>query len=438
MKPNFPLKNLAINELIEFRSAAFIFEYTQAIAGKSFGGDEIVNDKLDFIHTVIKRMADEINQTIFTSNDNTKIALFEELKKNISDHGLFVVDTKEILLTCHEWNSEKNKEFEKKIDENTVEYFSNPAVNEHGHLEVYTRKNRTPSFLRFGRAAQKDYLTFTNYKFYTIEEEPGLIDYAYVNAYVSKLHEVTSDLKNTIEPLIKRYDDGKIVLQSQNPTTTFDTWVTWLKNNKVIAGVLILVAVLTALFTLINQLSEASKSIEQGKNLFIADSVSTQKPFIGGESEVKNEFYAHIKEYTNQDSAEAKNNRLLRIPELARILKLPRDKRFRRTRDVILFAEDEVVIVRSLTNKGNYVVGLDLKSGQSEEKLIEKEIDTVRRIIQFELTWLSKQQPSEIDTRKADELMGLLNELNADLSRATVKYYSNRVYKQLYGVDIAD
>jgi len=259
MKPNFPMKNLAINDLIEWRSMDRAYEISHALTDGWGLSKEILKLKLENLDTLLDHMENEINQIIHTANDSTKIALFEELKQNISDHKLFDVDRKGIRQKAEEWNELKNEEFEQKQEEKTNEYFSNPDVQNHGHLEQYKVRNRT--LLLISRNLG-DYITRTNYKYFTIEDKAELIDFDTLDTYAATLDRFTAKFRHIVEPLINQYDQGKIILVKQAKETRSDRWLNRIKDNPAGAFLIVSGIVLISILGFVKLISETSTEME--------------------------------------------------------------------------------------------------------------------------------------------------------------------------------
>lgn len=246
MKPNFPLKNITIHELIGLRKPGFIQGYTEYIRTGDANYDHHHKQRMEILEEEFKQMDEEINQVLHTSNAATKRTLFSELKQNISDFGLLTVNEQHIFQMAMQWNRETADEFEKKISQKTTEYFSQKERTQYKHLEVYTVPNTVPASLRLGGG--RDFVSYTNHNFFCIEDYPDLIDYDSIPSYITFITSITERFKRIVIPFFEQYEaDSKP--ESENKEPLYDRYLNKLKNNRVIAVLMVVGVITMGVFT---------------------------------------------------------------------------------------------------------------------------------------------------------------------------------------------
>ncbi|KQX09885.1 hypothetical protein [Flavobacterium sp. Root420] len=265
MTLTFPRKNLAINDLIDFREAGTIYEFTDYLRRPEDekGGWEKDNlqFKLDHIQRLFENMNEEINQTIHTSNDKTVNIFFEQLKSEIAHFNLLSVDKDYFVQISKQWNENKYNEFLEKVDIKEKEYFNQPERNQYAHLEKYTS-----SYYGFltGKMENRE---IENKNFYCIEEKLNLIDLNFLDKYLEILERVTEKFSDNVSKEIELYDKnklaGKIVEDSQS---FYDKVVEKIKNNKVIAILLLIFALYAGVSEFIKLTRENKENIDSIEN----------------------------------------------------------------------------------------------------------------------------------------------------------------------------
>lgn len=124
MKPNFPEKNLAVNSLINFRKPGNIYEFTTYFEYKDPNQKSFLEHKVRFAADLFEDMNKEIHQIIHTTNEQTKILFFEELKDNIKKFNLLDTSKELFQAIVDKWNEKKYLEFLEKVKEAEVEFFA--------------------------------------------------------------------------------------------------------------------------------------------------------------------------------------------------------------------------------------------------------------------------------------------------------------------------
>lgn len=280
MKPNFPLKNMALHTLIEFQEAKFIFRYTDFIRTKDSNEEQLLDMDIEILDLQLDGMSGELNQIVQTTNDLTKTFLFEELKENIADFDLFAINKGKIKERIDKWNEERYRAFLRQIEKETEEYFQRPERKHYNHLQTYQIKSKIHPLLGWG-TPQNDMIVHTNYNFYSIETLPELIDEQYLDEYYKFLNYALSKYQNIVRPLMKLYDEGKLTSTSKIEDTFYDRGVKWFKNNKVAAIIIIFIVGLTAILTLVNQVKDTTDRFIKNKgNKSSNDSISVKNEIV--------------------------------------------------------------------------------------------------------------------------------------------------------------
>ncbi len=254
MKPLFPLKNWAINNLIEFKEGKSIYEFTSYFSRKEtddlYGWEkENLEFQLNHISDLFKNLKEETNQIMHTSNQLTITTFFEELKDNISENNLSEVNKDEILETVKQWNTIKYKEFLKEVNKKETEYFEKPERTKYSHLEKYSET--AYSFLTM----QLETYTKENKNFYCVETKPELIDSKYLDKYFNILERLTIEFNDSISKELKLYEQGKLLSNSKKESL-YDNVLNKLKNNKMVVGILIGILIYGGISSIIKNTKE--------------------------------------------------------------------------------------------------------------------------------------------------------------------------------------
>jgi len=255
MKPTFPRKNLAINNLIEFRSGSVIYDFTTYFKEKDPNDKKHLEFKVEHLHTLFELLEEEISQVIHTSNNKTITILFEELIANIEDFNLLTVDRQEFINKCNSWNEKKYSEFIKEVENDTNEYFDKPERKKYKHLEKY--ETYVPKFFDMMNLEKT---TVTNKNFYCIEKTPRLIDIQFLDSYLKILEELTDNFEAMVKSHIKLYREGKLIDVSQK--NLFERVKDKALNNKIIVGILIGMAILKGCDEIV-KIANSNKEIYQ-------------------------------------------------------------------------------------------------------------------------------------------------------------------------------
>ena len=280
MRPNFPLKNMALHTLIEFQEAKFIFRYTDFIRTRDQNEEQLLNMDIEILELQLESMSEELNQTVQTTNDLTKTFLFEELKENITDFNLFTINKEKIKEKVDKWNGEKYETFLQQIEKETEDYFQRPERKHYKHLQTYQVKNKIHPLLGWGTPLS-DMIVHTNYNIYCIETIPDLIDEQHLDDYFKLLNYALSKYQSIVKPLMKLYNEGKLTSSNKIDDTFYDRGIKWFKNNKVAAIIIIFILGLTAILALVNQVKDTTdRFIKNDENKPINDSVSVKNEFV--------------------------------------------------------------------------------------------------------------------------------------------------------------
>jgi|GEM_PF-2878076 hypothetical protein len=159
-----------------------------------------------------------------------------------------------------------------------------------------------------------------------------------------------------------------------------------------------------------------------------------------GEIDLRDEYYLYIS-YYELEEAQQKQERLRELSRISlEIADLPPNVFMRSSNVRIGYGEDQVILARSPTTKGKFLIGLDLLGGQSEPDSVKREAEKLRQIISNRLINI-EHEPVGLDPKfkeEFDRMKKLAFELNKDLENANVRFYSRTEYRTTYGNDIPD
>lgn len=288
MRPIFPRKNLALNQLIEFREGKNIFDFTDYIRRpeEERGGWEKENLEFQYNHVIelFELLRDEINQTIHTSNSKTIIAFFEELKNDIEQNNLLNTEKIHFEEVAKNWNNKTYQEFLEKIALKEKSYFEQPERN-YKHLEKYNKTiwswltHKTETYIE------------ENKNFYCVEEIPELIDLSVLDKYLKILSHITEKFESAINPELKLYNEGKVV-SFEDSESNYDKTIRVIKNNKFVVAILLLFVLYGGISSIIKDTKENKENI---KELFPIDSGSVKKKNIENSNNQKQDSTKTVK-----------------------------------------------------------------------------------------------------------------------------------------------
>ncbi len=246
MKPKFVQKNLTVNELVKFQNPLTIYEFTSYYESQDPNRKDYLEFQIKHFDDLLQLCVSEINQVIHTSNSLAQTALFQELKKHISDWNLFEPELmkKEVLKDIAHWNLTNLDKFENEINECERLYFSKENVMKYKHLEQY---EYTTIFDSIAGGKYKN--VETNYRFYCIDQKPKIINSEYLDQYFEMLIGLNNKFQKAIQSELNLYDSGK--LEKKESTTLLDVTLKKLKNNRFVVGVIVFMIILGGISALI-------------------------------------------------------------------------------------------------------------------------------------------------------------------------------------------
>lgn len=180
-------------------------------ASKSTSGS--IDDWEEIILGLHNNMEDEILQTIHTTNQNTLVYFFENLKEWLLDRRISNVNKEIIINTINQYNDKTYEEFSIRIEKKVEEYQKDPNFIRE-HLEEYEVEFKGSPGLFGGHILPKPTYKKVNYKYYCILESPELIDTAYLNEYLQLVNRLIHNFKRIVNKYVSQYDTGKIVPNS--------------------------------------------------------------------------------------------------------------------------------------------------------------------------------------------------------------------------------
>ena len=217
MQPIFWRINTAINLTLEYYEIERIKDWMLRFAKAELitTTPHILDEWLNLLPVIYKRMEEEINQTIHTTNDNTKIDLFENLKEWLTDYRIEDVNEELIKNKIELYNEKELELFQKEIDKKDEEFKQHPNYKME-HLEEYEvdtfySYSLIPTYMDIPTGKK----TEIYYKFYSVTEKAQVIDTAYLPNYFVVVKQVLEDFKRIVNKYVTRYNEGKIVSISQ-------------------------------------------------------------------------------------------------------------------------------------------------------------------------------------------------------------------------------
>lgn len=218
MQPVFFRINQAIRYTLEYYEIGKIRDHLFRFAGteRGYSTPHHLDEWYDLMFDLHRRMEDEINQTIQTTNQNTQVYLFETMKEWLNDYRITQLNKQLIWFEIDKYNERINKEFEEKVAKEVEAFQLNPNYSRK-HKEEYEVEQRNFAGLLGGfTSSPASYkIKKVNYKYYCIEERPELIDTAFVDQYYPIIGEIVQNFKRIMSKYVALYNEGKIVPNHQ-------------------------------------------------------------------------------------------------------------------------------------------------------------------------------------------------------------------------------
>jgi hypothetical protein len=214
MQPRFPRIEDAIRYTLEYYSIGKIRDHFFRYAGTEHGYStpHHLDTWYDLMFDLHARMDDEINQTVFTSNNATQVYLFEELKLWLQDNRIASVNEYSIINSILEYNERINSEFIQSIQAKE-EAFRLSENYYRPHEEVY--EIEIPASVHFfTKQYQPAHKRIVKHnKFFCVENKPELIELTkeYFDKYVQVVQSIINNFKKIIEAQITRYEAGQFL-----------------------------------------------------------------------------------------------------------------------------------------------------------------------------------------------------------------------------------
>jgi len=223
MKPVFPRINKAIHFTLEYYEPSQVIEYVTAYTAQTMGisGTSYkVDNWEEFLFNLHDEMEAEILQTIYTSNQNTQVIMFEELREwvdvdwRLGEKPNFNFFWK----TIDEYNEKVNSEYEAKLEievakfRNTEE-FKTIGENVEFEKEVFTSSSNSGNLFGFLMPTILKQVTETriNRKYYCNNLSANFLDYYQIKTYYDFVLKIVSNFRSKIEKHLRLFDAGKYV-----------------------------------------------------------------------------------------------------------------------------------------------------------------------------------------------------------------------------------
>lgn len=219
VKPFFPRIKKAIEFTLEYHTKGRVIEYLQAytrMARGSSSGSYLVDNWEELLYRLHNYMEDEILQTIYTSNQNTQVIMFEELREWIDidwrlkekpDSNFFwnVVD---------EHNEKLNAELEERLQIEVskfqdTDHYKNFGENQEYEAEVFGKP-------LWGLVANQSHpISFKekriNRKYYCNELSTDFLDYYQLDKYNEFVSRIVGNFRGIVQKHLSLFDAGKYV-----------------------------------------------------------------------------------------------------------------------------------------------------------------------------------------------------------------------------------
>jgi hypothetical protein len=205
MEPTFVRVNQAINFTLEYYSTGRIKDHIDRFAGEL--NLCYLDTHLEITETAQSQMEDEINQTVFTANQQTQDYLFSYLRRWLGDYRIARLNTALIEKKVIEYNEKTYAAFVQDVEEAVAKHQANPNF-QRAHLEQYEEEMFSLGSM-FGSRGGFKKVKRTNYKYYCIEKEPELIDEAYLPQYFELVEGIIARLKAIAEKHVNEYYRNK-------------------------------------------------------------------------------------------------------------------------------------------------------------------------------------------------------------------------------------
>ncbi len=274
MKPSFPEKNSSVNGLIELRSVKMIAEFAKHFKEPDYYYHQHgLGWKISHLKKQFAYFNEEVSQVIHTTNDQTKISFFEELKENINDFELMNTDFEYFVAIVERWNKDKLDAYDNKVNVDTAAYMASEARTKYAHNEVYQQ-------YVFNIFTHSSVLTtFTNHNFCCVDEKLEIIEEEDLTTYLRILEDLTYHFKKAFEKEIRLYEDGKLVNQAKAENRT-DRWLNKIKDNPIVAAIIIIVLVVGSTATTITSIN-GCREITSPKDNHKKEADSLKSPLLG-------------------------------------------------------------------------------------------------------------------------------------------------------------
>ncbi len=214
MKPVFPRINKAIQFTLEYYSRGQIIEYIEAYAQIAKNGSSYsykVDNWEELLFDLHDQMEQEILQTIYTSDHNTRVIMFEELREWLEIDWRLKSEPNWIFFwkTVDEHNEKVNSELEQKLEMEVAKFQDTEEYKTLGENEEYEKEVHSSPLWSLGQKTYSYKTTKINRKYYCNEIHSKFLDYYQVKPYRDFVKKIVGNFRLKIEKHLKLFDEGK-------------------------------------------------------------------------------------------------------------------------------------------------------------------------------------------------------------------------------------
>jgi len=165
----------------------------------------------EFVLKVHQYMEDEILQTVFTANNITKVLMFEELRRWITEDWRFKdVNENYFWKWAIEHNDKLHEDLKISVAEQETTFLANPNLKKYGQNEEYEIEVKNYFAMLMPGSSLLNYKRKVfNRWFYCIEDTPEYIEYFFIPKYIAMVRKVVNSFKSIVNRHLALHDAGK-------------------------------------------------------------------------------------------------------------------------------------------------------------------------------------------------------------------------------------
>lgn len=221
MKPVFPRINKAIEFTLEYHTKGRIIEYLQAytrIAKGNSSGSYLVDNWENLLYTIQENMEQEIIQTVYTSNQNTQVLMFEELREWIEIDWRLAEEPSSnfIWKVIDDYNEKIDTELNERLEIEVTKFQSTEEYKTLGENEEY---EKTTYHRPIWNLSSKNIIPYTekiiNRKYYCNNLSTDYLDYYQFNKYKELVSRIVNNFRRIVKQHLSLFDAGKYISLSE-------------------------------------------------------------------------------------------------------------------------------------------------------------------------------------------------------------------------------